>query len=299
MNNTLRLQKLEQANLVQGCKFIDALHAINKSVDNEQKLNNNLLHAKFFIEKAIHPSVLMENQLFYLLPWSEEVLEKNSEFFYENTKIFGELDEEDVNMFRDVWTKIRDRKEDKAELWAFVSSFLELIATYQSLNKNKLFSRFIQEKDNFLTLVQDIVKNDKIAKEKVEAVIAWQTRVDPELLCAKMTCAFLCNYKSWEKSPEFFIKNVEHAVFGQAYDTEEDTDETNNDIEELNLVTADWLKAVWKVAKKNEEDLQVFIQYLSSFMQFSKSYFGEDDWENAFRIRHESHNENLKKQSSK
>lgn len=283
----LEVQKVEQKNLTNACKFIDYLQKINKSVNNDTALNNTLLFVKLFFQRELNPHSLMDNQRFYLVPWIEDILQCNVDVFYQNKKIFGELPEKHVNMFRDIFDEIKEDvrfEEDRKGIWKFMHGFMYSGTQYLAMKHDTLYNNFLVAQREFLDLCLDISKDDPNVVSKLNRIKFWTGSMDEELLLAKITANLLSHEADWPSKKFYFI---DHAVFGKTFVDDDDIDlDVKKDIEE----TQGWLKCVWEIAKKNEEDLTDLAEQINSLMVFAKCYFVVDEcnsteWETAFKLR--------------
>lgn len=67
---------------------------------------------------------LMQSVIQYVLPWEYQIKTRNDDFFYKNKKIFGELPEEHINFFSDLWKSPNLDKDDKQMIWKYFDIFV-------------------------------------------------------------------------------------------------------------------------------------------------------------------------------
>jgi hypothetical protein len=116
--------------------FQEQLNFINRIEDilNSHNINtDDIIYIKFYAMNSNKEESIKEASL-RILPWKEFIRTRNEDFFYKNKKIFGELPEDKVNYFSDLWKKGVFDEEDKKEIWEFMDCFVAYAEQYK---KNK------------------------------------------------------------------------------------------------------------------------------------------------------------------
>ena len=79
--------------------FSDRLECI---LDSNNIDSSDIIYVKFFL-KTFKEDELMNHVISKMLPWRDQIKNKNDNFFYKNKEIFGKLPENKVNYFSDLW----------------------------------------------------------------------------------------------------------------------------------------------------------------------------------------------------
>ncbi len=104
----------------------DLLHftdRIEDILDDHGLEFDDLIYVKFFISKMTSEDA-MQHVIMHILPWERQIEEKDDQFFYKNKKIFGDLPNNKVNYFSDLWMSTTLNEEDKDEIWRFMDTFV-------------------------------------------------------------------------------------------------------------------------------------------------------------------------------
>lgn len=83
---------------------------------------DDMIYITFYIQK-MSPDEALDHVVHKILPWKQQIKDRNEDFFYKNKEIFGALPAEKVNYFSDL---IRGTfsKDDKDEVWTFFDAFI-------------------------------------------------------------------------------------------------------------------------------------------------------------------------------
>ena len=109
--------------------FLDRIEDILNEHDIEVE---EFIFIKFFIT-SMSDQQAMNHIIRRVLPWKEHIQGRRDSFFYKNKKIFGELPEDKVNYFSDLWMSKTLDKDDKKEIWEFFDVFIAFAEEYKKV----------------------------------------------------------------------------------------------------------------------------------------------------------------------
>ena len=159
------IQELAIANFSEIERFINLLTSLTKDglkrlkdpkpelVSKIHSMQNKLVHVLFVLKKSVYDSIL-KNQAYHITLHANKIMDQDVDFFYDRPQIFGNLPDEDVNIFRDVYTDSGLNDDDKNQIWGALKTFLIMACIYQGKFKAEIVNRFSAEMNTFFALLK-------------------------------------------------------------------------------------------------------------------------------------------------
>ena len=213
------IQQLAVSNFSEIENFINTLTLmISKNLSTKKSLspefvakassmNKTLVHVLFVLKKMVYDSIL-KNQTFYISLHANKIMEQDTQFFYDRPQIFGELPEEDVNIFRDIYIEAGLTDDDKNTIWASLKSFLILSSIYQGKYNKNIVDRFVGEMETFFQLLHEHCIPDKESLlNQVEQLFKEESEdYPPEVSLMCVACQLLPNGNLIKTRDRAFLK---------------------------------------------------------------------------------------------
>ncbi len=96
---------------------------------------SNLILARIFISEQIPIEDVIKYTVEKLLPLKELVQKRDEKFFLENDVLFGGIQSNTVNHFKNLWTSGNLEKDDKETIFSWFDVFLMLSEKYVKVNQ--------------------------------------------------------------------------------------------------------------------------------------------------------------------
>ncbi len=109
--------------------FIDRIESI---LDDNKIDSSDIIYVKVYFQ-TLGEKELMRHCIRKILPWKDQILSRNINFFADNKEIFGKLPANKVNYFSDLFKNNKLQQEDIDEIWDFFNVFITIMETH---NKN-------------------------------------------------------------------------------------------------------------------------------------------------------------------
>lgn len=87
---------------------------------------------KFFFDNML-PHEIMKHVIDRVLPWEDQITERNENFFIENKNIFGGLSDNDIDFYSRMVKNGEVNDEQKEEIFDFFIVFVECAKQYQNI----------------------------------------------------------------------------------------------------------------------------------------------------------------------
>ena len=106
--------------------FVDELSKMITG-DNGELISINFFYQQYPAEK------LMEEMITFVLPWESQIKSRDDDFFYSNKQLFGDLPDESVDYFSNLWKSDKLDDEDKSVVWEYFDVFIECAKAYKKI----------------------------------------------------------------------------------------------------------------------------------------------------------------------
>ncbi len=113
-------------------EFVADLRHIFTSIDEQR----DLLIIQLFFEK-LSPERIMHHMISKVLPHSNIIALRDSNYFVEHDTIFQALPQSRSKHYRDFWSGQGERNlsvDDKNAIWAYFDTIIEIVKSYKKLN---------------------------------------------------------------------------------------------------------------------------------------------------------------------
>lgn len=78
-------------------------------------------------------SVIMDRVIYKVLPWEEQIMKRDENFFLNNVSLFSEFPQHEVAFYSELATSDLITAEDKDEVFDFFICFINLAKAYQDV----------------------------------------------------------------------------------------------------------------------------------------------------------------------
>lgn len=206
------INELALANFTEIKKFINFLTDTCKR-KKIGTITNDLVYVLFILEKLM-VDMILKNQTFYILVHADKIMDEDGDFFYNRPQIFGQLPEDKVNVFRDVYASPVLDESDKRQIWDMMKTFLIYSCIYQGHYNRELTTLFSSELSNFFAVMKINTQPNK--KEELNCFVEYYENImnnySPEVLMAIFACK-LVPYETYilNKNQDIFFN--ESSIF--------------------------------------------------------------------------------------
>lgn len=108
--------------------------SMEEILDSHSLDSDDVLYVKIFLQ-ALGKDKCMKHVIKRILPYKDQIGNRDQKFFEKNKKIFGELPQDRVDYFSDLIINEKLTKEDKDEIWDFFDTFVTCADEYKKLQK--------------------------------------------------------------------------------------------------------------------------------------------------------------------
>ena len=260
-----KIQQLAVANFNEIEKFINLLVSLTKSglariknnqplIQKIQKMQHTLVHVLFILKQTVYDTIL-KKQTHYIALHASKIMDQDANFFYSNPQIFGELNPEDVSIFRDIYADAGLNDEEKDQIWASLKTFLILSGIYQGKFREEIAKRFLLEMDTFFDILSEYCTSKTLLTQAKEVFDSDSEDYAPEVALMCISCQLL-PYKD-------LIENRDRAFFKTGF-------LARNDLQN------DWLEEALP-KNLNQEASNYVWGYLLSLVNLSSEFVSEPE----------------------
>ena len=93
----------------------------------------SMLAARLFFSDKVEAEPLMKGFVKYVLPWKEQIIGRQENYFDKNEYIFGDIDSDQVEHFRKLYKSPRFTPDDKKVVWDYFQIYLVLAEKYKKI----------------------------------------------------------------------------------------------------------------------------------------------------------------------
>lgn len=120
-----RDERLLKAEIVNFLEFVDQVMDENSSLFEDSHRADVALITELF--SRIHPSLVMQEFIKHVMPFSKQIMDRNQEFFEKNVlKLFAALPQDRVYFVYKLVTEKQIPAEDIDAVWEFLNVFVAL-----------------------------------------------------------------------------------------------------------------------------------------------------------------------------